>query len=43
MHFGWWDLPAEGNGAPADAEEEIDVFEPDPDIDGNDRCGGCYE
>jgi len=41
MHFGWWDL--RGDGAPADAEEDIHVFEPDPDSDGDDGCGGCYE
>ena len=25
------------------AEEEVEVFEPDPNSDGNDGCGGCYE
>ena len=41
MNFGWWDLLEDG--APADAEEDVEVFEPDPDSDGNDGCGGCYE
>ena len=41
MNFGWWDL--QGDSAPADAEEEAEVFELDPDSDGNDGCGGCYE
>lgn len=41
MNFGWWDL--QGDGAPANAEEDVDVFAPDTDSDGNDGCGGCNE
>ena len=41
MNFGWWDL--QGDSAPADAEEQAEVFELDPDSDGNDGCGSCSE
>ena len=40
MYIGWFDL--QGDGAPADAQEEVEVFEPDPDSDGDDGCDGCY-
>ena len=40
MNFVWWDL--HWDAAPADVEEEVEVFEPDLDSDGDDRCNDCY-
>ena len=41
MNFGWWDL--QGDRAPADEEEAVEVVEPDPDSDGHDGCDDCWE